>query len=143
MHVKHFVWRLRAKWMIRLWEDKGQTWLCFAWQTVLVVYLLPILARLAKCKDILLKAIPKFYADVLRAFAEIYRLSVQGETGQQRNIWASTEYPGVSKCMIEADVIEVADLPVKDGVIDYKCVQQKVQQTGFLLCVALQKIFGL
>ncbi len=63
------------------------------------------------------------------------------------NIWASADYPGISKCLIAADIIEVADLPTKDGIIDYRYVQQKVQQTGladnvFLLCMALQKIFS-
>ncbi len=67
--------------------------------------------------------------------------------GQQRNIWASVDYPGVSKCLISADIIEVADLPINNGVIDYKLVQQRVQWTGLadnviLLCMALQKIFS-
>ena len=106
-----------------------------------------ILAGLTKCWDDLLSSIPKFYADVLRAFAKVNRLNVHGEFGQQRNIWASIKYPGVSKCLIVADIIEVANLPTEDGVIDYRYVQQKVQQTGlvdnaFLLCVALQKIFS-
>ena len=106
-----------------------------------------ILTGLTKCRDDLLSSIPKFYVDILRAFAEVNRLNVHGEVGQQRNIWASVEYPGVSKYLVVADIIEVADLPIKDSVIDYKCVQQKVQQTGmvdnvFLLCMALQKIFS-
>ncbi len=71
--------------MVWLWEDKGTTWSCFAWPSVLKVYPMPILAGLTKCRDDLLSKILKFYADVLKAFAEVNRLNVQGEVGQQRN----------------------------------------------------------
>ncbi len=88
---------------------------------------MPILAGLTKCRDDLLSTILKFYADVLKAFAEVNRLNVHGEVRQQRNIWASADYPGISKYLIVANIIEVADLLTKDGVIDYRNIQQKVQ----------------
>ncbi len=46
------------------------------------------------------------------------------------------------------DIVEVADLPVKAGLLDYKMVQMRAQHMGFsenlfLLCSVLQQIFSL
>ncbi len=66
----------------------------------------------------------------------------------QRNIWATSYYPKINKCMVALGYVEIVDLPLKDGVIDYKLIQQTAQHTGydknlFLLCSALQHIYSL
>ena len=50
--------------------------------------------------------------------------------------------------MVALGYVEVVDLPLKDGVIDYKLIQQTAQHAGydenlFLLCSAIQHIYGL
>ena len=50
--------------------------------------------------------------------------------------------------MVEVGYVEVGDLPLLHGAIDYRMVQQKLQSVGFidnvfLLCVALQSKFHL
>ncbi len=62
----------------------------------------------------------------------------------QRNIWATSYYPK----MVALGYVEIADLPLKDGVIDYKLIQQTAQHAGydenlFLLCSVLQCIYSL
>ncbi len=130
--------------MIHLWKDKGQTWSCFAWPSVLRVFPEVILPGVTKCRD--LQKLPAFYAEILRAYTQVNRLNVSGEAGQQKNIWASELYPGISQAMIEAGFVEVADILVLNGVLDHHEVQRCIQLSGsaknvFLLCVALQCLF--
>ena len=66
----------------------------------------------------------------------------------QRNIWATSYYPKINKCMVAIGYVEIVDLPLKDGVIDYKLIQQTAQHAGydenlFLLCSAIQCIYSL
>ncbi len=129
--------------MIHLWKDKGQTWSCFAWPSVLRVFPEVLLPGLTKCREDYLQKLLAFYTEILRAYAEVNRLNVSGEAGQQKNIWASELYPGISRAMIEVGFVEVADLQVLGSVLDYCEVQRHVQASGsaenvFLLCVALQ-----
>ncbi len=98
---------------------------------------------LTKSREDYLQKLPAFYAEILRAYAEVNRLNVSGEAGQQKNIWASELYPGILRAMIVAGFVELADLPVLGSVLDYCEVQRHVQASGsdeniFLLCVALQ-----
>ncbi len=56
-------------------------------------------------------------------------------------------YPKISQTLVDIGYIEVGDLPVVNGVLDYRSVQMQVQEAGFatnifLQCTALQKIFG-
>ncbi len=49
--------------------------------------------------------------------------------------------------MVQLDFVEIADLPVHDGLIDYRAIQMKAQHSGygenlFLLCSALQQIYS-
>ncbi len=132
--------------MIHLWKDKGQTWSCFAWPAVLKVIPKVLFLGMTYCKDYVLCKLPGFYGEVLCSYAEVNKLNVSGEAGQQRNIWASDLHPGISMSMIQAGFIEIADLPVLNSMLDYKQVQYWIQQSGsaenvFLLCPALQCIF--
>ena len=98
------------------------------------------------CHDGLLQRIPSFYASVLRAFALINQLKVSVE--YPCNIWASSEYPGISIPIFMVGYIEVGDLPVVGSVLDFWAIQQRVQAMGFmdnvfLLCASLQTKFKL
>ena len=78
-------------------------------------------------KEHVLCNLPGFYGEVLCSYAEVHRLNVSGEVGQQRNIWASFLYLGISISMIQVGFIEITGLPVLNGVLDYKQVQYQIQ----------------
>ena len=49
--------------------------------------------------------------------------------------------------LVDIGYVEVGDLPVVNGVLNYRSIQMWVQQAGFainvfLQCAAIQKIFG-
>ncbi len=112
--------------MICLWKDKGQTWSCFASPAILKVIPEVLFLGMTHCKEHVLHNLPGFYGEVLCSYAEVNRLNISGEVGQQRNIWASILYPGISMSMIQAGFIEIADLPVLNSVLDYKKVQYQI-----------------
>ncbi len=116
--------------MCHLWEDKGYTWSVFAWKWITSIYPEQIFPGMVACHDGLLNKIPSFYASVLRAFALINCLKVSVK--YLCNIWASSEYPGISVPMVMAGYIEVGVLPVLNGILDFQTIQQRVQAMGFM-----------
>ena len=131
--------------MLRLWEDKGQTWSVFAWDEITSLIPVVILPCLQKCTEQLLSKMCPFYAGVIRSFGYVNGLHLVPDV--QHNIWAMTKYPKINRCMVVLDFVEIADLPVRAGLLDYKAVQMKAQHMGFnenlfLLCSVLQRIFS-
>ncbi len=127
--------------MLQLWEDKGQIWSVFAWREVISLIPAVIIPGLHKCTEQLLSGIAPFYANVIQSYGYVNSLHMDSDL--QWNIWATDKYPKINKCMIVLDFVEVADLPITAGLLDYKAVQMKAQHTGFsenlfLLCSALQ-----
>ena len=93
-----------------------------------------------------MRKLPNFYAGMLRSY--VNRLNVTATPGQQRNIWGTDTYHSINVAMIKSGFVEVADLPIVNGVIDYCQIQYTLQQQGyrenvFLLCAALQTKFKL
>ncbi len=120
----------------------------FAWTWITQVFPVEIIPGLTMCKESLLKGIPLFYVAILRSFAYVNRLNGSANVGQQRNIWGTEAYPRVNLPMIACGFVEVADLPINNGLLDYRRVQYTLQQHGyreniFLLCVVLQSKFKL
>ncbi len=130
--------------MLQIWEDKGQTWLVFAWDEITSLVPVIILPGLQKCTEQLLSKMCPFYAGVIRSFGYVNGLHLAPDV--QHNIWATNKYPKINRCMVVLDIVEIADLPVTAGLLDYKAVQMKAQYMGFsenlfLLYSVLQQIF--
>ena len=118
----------------------------FAWQWITQYFPDATLPGMVGYSEQLLKRIPNFYTEVLKAFAMVNHLNICPT--HPSNIWASVEYPGVFCPMVEVGYVEVGDLPLLHGTIDYRTVQQKLQSAGFidnvfLLSIALQSKFHL
>ncbi len=144
LHMRHFVCRLHVRWICCLWQDKGSTWSIFAWQWVTKHIPETVIPGMVCCSEQILQRILHFYAAALRSFALVNRLNVSQQ--HLSNIWASSEYPGIFKPMVDVGYIEIGYLPVKGGAIDFRTIQMKLQQAGyvnniFLLCAALQSKF--
>ncbi len=132
--------------MIHLWMDTSRTWSVFAWMCITNVFPIEVIPGLTFCKESLLQSIPPFYAGILKSFAYVNSLNVSGNLGQQRNIWGTATYNSLHKPMIQCGFIEIADLPIVNGLLDHRNVQCTLQHNGyrdnvFLLCVALQNKF--
>ena len=76
LHVKHFVCRLHVRWICHLWQDKGSTWLMFAWQWVTKHIPETVIPGMVCCSEQILKRMPHFYAAALRSFALVNKLNV-------------------------------------------------------------------
>ncbi len=58
------------------------------------------------------------------------------------NIWLTNDYPRINYAMARNGFVQIGDLPVQGGVIDFRDVQHKLQLAGineniFLQCAAL------
>ena len=101
---------------------------------------------LTRCVEQIINKLPVFYTAVIQSYGYVNGLNDAPDV--QRNIWVTSYYPKINKCMVALGYIEIADLPLKDGIIDYKLIQQTAQHAGhdenlFLLCSALQQIYQL
>ena len=65
MHIKHFVHKLRAKWMTHLSLDIGSSWSAFIWPGLIQLILLEVLPGMTGCSDKLLGQLMPFYAAVI------------------------------------------------------------------------------
>ncbi len=79
--------------------------------------------------------------NVVQSYSYVNSLNLEAHV--QQNIWATSDYPKINKCMVQMDFVEIADLPVHDGLLDYRAIQMKAQHSGygenlFLLCSVLQ-----
>ncbi len=131
--------------MVWLWQDCGSTWSVFAWPEVVRIFPSVILPGITYGAENLLAKLELFYVGVICSFSYVNSLNLESDI--QHNIWATKYYPKINGCMVALDYIEVADLPVIDGILDYCYIQMKAQHCGysenlFLLCSTIQKIFG-
>ncbi len=118
----------------------------FAWAEITSLIPVVIMPGLQKCTEQLLSKMSPFYAGVIRSFGYVNSLHLVPDV--QHNIWATTKYPKINRYMVALDFVEIADLLVIAGLLDYKVLQMKVQHMGFsenlfLLCSVLQWIFSL
>ena len=65
MHIKHFVHKLRAKWMTCLWLDAGSSWSAFVWPGLIQLIPLEVLPGMTGCSDKILGHLMPFYAVVI------------------------------------------------------------------------------
>ena len=115
------------------------------WPDVVKIFPSVILPGITYGAENLLAKLELFYAGVIHSFTYINSLNLESDI--QHNIWVTKQYPKVNWYMVALDYVEVADLPVIDGILDYHCIQMKAQPCGysenlFLLCSTIQKIFG-
>ncbi len=76
-----------------------------------------LLAGITCCTENLLAKLELFYVSMICSFA--YVNSINLESDIQWNILATKQYPKINSCMIALDYVEVADLLVVGGVLDY------------------------
>ena len=120
INVKYFMHNLRTKWMVQLWQDCGSTWSIFVLPEVVKIFPSVILPGITYGAENLLAKLEPFYAGVICLFSYINSLNL--ESNIQHNIWATRHYLRINGCMVALDYVEVADLPVIDGILDYCCV---------------------
>ncbi len=132
--------------MVRLWEDGGLLWSVLAWEQLCLLILEVVIPGLMRCAKQIINKLPALYTVVVWSYGYVNGLNDLPDV--QKNIWATSYYPKINKCMVALRYIKIADLPLKDGIIDYKLIQQTAQHAGhnknlFLLCSALQHIYQL
>ena len=77
INVKHFMYNLRTKWMIRLWQDYRNTWSVFEWSDIVNIFPPVILARIIYGMENLLAKLGLFYARVICLFAYVNSLNLE------------------------------------------------------------------
>ncbi len=139
---------LYVRWMVWLWNDEGKTWSGFAWQQVLTDIPWVVIPGLIYISDAWMKDWDPFYQDVFWAYVQlnVMACSFPTETILPKNVWACWENKVLNLPLIKAGIIEVADLPLTNGSIDYNKLQelsceQGSRQSVFLMAVSLQEKF--
>ena len=89
-----------------------------------------------------------FYQDIFRTYTKLAVLAhgLPSEKLYPRNLWASRENKCINKPLVFARYVEVTDLPVINGSIDFAALQmasrdQGSKQSVWLLSISLQEKF--
>lgn len=127
--------------MERLWLDKGHTWSIFFWNKITAKIPEVLFPGMTWISDAWVAHLDNFYQDILHAFADVNELfaSTYPDPLPQQNLWAVTKNKKINYAFIQAGFVEVGDLPMKNGSIDWKVVHNTVcanaQGAVFLICV--------
>ncbi len=89
-----------------------------------------------------------FYQDAIWSYAHLNCIArvVPLDNLLPQNIWACHENKTINHPLVHAGIIEVSDLPLQNGSVDYSVlqslsIQQGSKQSVFLLSIALQQKF--
>ncbi len=119
--VKHFVHKLRAKWLLRIANahTAGEQWAVWAWAQITSVILASLLPGLRWVPDLSDKMDP-FYWSVLSSYAYVNNILLAKTTqlDAPRNLWAVPMNKTININFVNAGLIEVGDLPLLNGSID-------------------------
>ncbi len=148
LKVQDSVMSLRVKWMQHLWKDKGATWSVYIWNQVLASIPEAVIPGMTYVSDAWICDWDPFYQDIIRAFVNLNVLACGVPLDKQlpKNLWACQENRVINIPLVKAGIVEVVDLPLVHGTVDFHQLQdlskaQGSKQSVFLIASALQNKF--
>ena len=148
LRVRDSVISLRVKWMLHLWKDKGKTWSVYIWNQILRSIPETVIPGVTFVSDAWIGDWDLFYQEMIRAFAHLNVLThgISLDKPLPKNLWVCQENKTKNIPLVRAGTVEVADLPLTCGTIDFGYLQelskaQGSRQSVFLLASALQSKF--
>ncbi len=116
--------------MIHLWEDKGKSWSAIVWPKLIAVIPECVWPGMTYCIEQMVSSVSPFYHNCAKSFTYLNRLDVCSL--RPRNIWGTEAFPQINQSLIILGYVQIGDLPVRDGVIDYQAISMAAQHKGFM-----------
>ena len=130
VNVKHFIHKLRAKWLLRIANAhiSGEQWAVWAWAQITSMIPASLMPSLRWVQDFSDKMDP-FYWSVLSSYAHVNNILLAKTTqlDAPRNLWAVPMNKTINIDFVNAGLIEVGDLPLLNGLIDVAQVTDHLQ----------------
>ncbi len=125
IHIKHVMHKIHIKWMVHIWEDKGQIWSQWIWPQIIRKIPKQVFPGMTNCAEHLVQHPSSFYKGIICSYAYVNQLDVRPNRPQ--NIWVTELVPKVNKSFITLGYIQTGDLLTASGVIDYRTIQIRAQ----------------
>ena len=129
MHVKHCLHKIRLRWIICLWEDRGKLWSVIVWPKLIADVPECVWPGMTYCTEQIVGSVSPFYCNCAKSFTYLNRLDVHSL--RPRNIWGTEAFPQINQSLITLGYIQIGDLPIRDGIIDYRVISMAAQHMGF------------